>query len=248
MNKRQNDILEKLNKTGAIDIEEEAVRFDVSTMTIRRDIKLLVERGVAIRVNNGAIPATNDPLQLFINSKPSINQKFIARKAVELIPEGKTVMLSTGNTTLEVARQLAVSGKELSVFTNSLPIAATLFQTPVHVILTGGMLRSNSLDLVGPVTEKNIDEYYIDILISGCDGAIADEGFFTKDMNLAEMERKSVEKSKKIIIVTESKKFDNPAFVKFAKTEEVSTLITDSGLSGSDRKSLRKSGLEVFCC
>ena len=130
-------------------------------------------------------------------------------------------MRSTGSTTLEVARLLAVSGKRLSVVTNSLPIAAALFQTPIQVILTGGTLRSDSLDLAGPVTEKNLDEYYIDMLISGCDGAFASEGFFTKDINLAEMERKAVQKSKKVLIVAEVHKFKQRAFVKFASPGEV---------------------------
>ncbi|MBU8901455.1 MAG: hypothetical protein KOO69_01810, partial [Victivallales bacterium] len=195
-----------------------------------------------------AVPRVNDPEQLFIQSKANEAQKRIAAKTIELIPDNSSIMLSTGSTTLEVARQLASSGKQLSVVTNSLPIAATLYQTNIQVILTGGTLRNNSLDLVGPVTEKNINEYYIDILISGCDGAIAEEGFFTKDVSLAEMERKSVKQSGKVIIVSESYKFDNPAFVKFASPQDVTTLITDTNLTPEKHASLRKAGLEIISC
>ena len=245
MNARQKTLLEKLHKLGRLSIEEEAVAFDVAPMTIRRDIQFFESQGIAIRTHGGAVPRVSDPMRLFTQPESSMAQKRIARKAVEIIPPECTVLLSTGSTTLEVARQLAASDLRICVITNSLPIAAVLFQTKIQVILTGGSLRSNSLDLTGPVTEKNLDEYYIDILITGCDGASAD-GFFTKDLNLAEMEKKSVKKSGKTIIVTESHKFAKPAFVKFASIDEISTVITDKKLSEEIAVPLRHSGLELI--
>ncbi len=246
MNTRQQNLLKKLKKQGSLSIENEALELQVSSMTIRRDIQLLVEHGLAIKTHGGAVSRTNEPEQLFVQAKSSEAQKRLAVETVKLIPDNSTIMLSNGSTTLEVARQLAVSGKQLSVLTNSLPIAATLFQTGIQVILTGGTLRSNSLDLAGPVTEKNIDEYYIDMLISGCDGAKADEGFFTKDLELAEMERKSVEKSHKVVIVTESSKFNRPSFVKFASPREVSILITSPGLPDKEITALKRNGVSVM--
>jgi DeoR family transcriptional regulator of aga operon len=246
MNKRQQILSDKLSRLGRISLEEEAAVFGVSTMTIRRDIAMFESQGIAVRSQGGAVSRVTDPFQLLLGGVATENQSRIARKALSFIPDGCTLMLSTGSTTLEVARQLAVSGKRLSVVTNSLQIAAALFQTTVQVILTGGSLRANSLDLIGPVAEKNLDEYYIDILITGCDGAIAEEGFFTKDLNLAVMERKSVEKSSKVILVTESSKFNHPSFVKFAETEKISVLISDLNLTDSDFASLEKIGVQVL--
>ncbi|MBN2643747.1 MAG: DeoR/GlpR transcriptional regulator [Victivallales bacterium] len=246
MNKRQQKLLDKLKRLGSLSLEEEAEAFSVSTMTIRRDIAMFEEQGIAVRSQGGAVSRVADSGQLLMEGNASDAQRRIARKTLELIPDACTLMLSTGRTTLEVARQLAVSGKRLAVVTNSLQIAAALFQTPVQVILTGGTLRADSLDLVGPVTEKNLDEYYIDILITGCDGAVADEGFFTKDLNLAAMERKSVEKSRKVIMVTESSKFNSPSFVKFAEPGNISTVVSDINLSDRDCACLQKSGIEVI--
>lgn len=246
MNRRQKTLLDKLVRLGRISIEAEAPVFGVSEMTIRRDITLLEEMGLAIRTHGGAVPRTDVKESILAETSSTDGQKRIARKILELIPDSCTLMLSTGSTTLEVARHLAVSGKRLSVVTNSLPIAAALFQTPVQVILTGGTLRSDSLDLAGPVTEKNLDEYYIDMLISGCDGAIAAEGFFTKDINLAEMERKAVQKSKNVLIVAEAGKFERRAFVKFASTAEVSAVVTDGRLSQADAAALDKAGVKLI--
>jgi DeoR family transcriptional regulator of aga operon len=248
MNKRQQALLDKLSRLGRISLEEEAAAFSVSTMTIRRDINMFEAQGIAVRSQGGAVSRVNAPSQLLIGGHASENQKRIARKALTLIPDDCTLMLSTGSSTLEVARQLAVSGKRLSVVTNSLQIAVTLFQTTVQVILTGGTLRSDSLDLIGPVAEKNLDEYYIDILITGCDGAIAEEGFFTKDLNLAAMERKSAEKSRKVIIVSESYKFHKPSFVKFASSDKIDLLISDSNLALQDQTRLKAHGIEIITC
>ncbi len=248
MNERQRKLLEKVERLGRISIEEEAAQCAVSTMTIRRDIQLFEERGLVIRSQGGAIPRTKTPGGLLVGGQSTDAQKKIAKKTIELIPDGCTIMLSTGGTTLEVARQLAISGKQLSVVTNSLLVAAALFQTSVQVILTGGTLRSNSLDLSGPVAEKNIDEYYIDILVTGCDGAIAGEGFFTKDLSLAEMERKAVTKSKKVVVVTDSQKFQKPSFVKFASSCDISIVVTDGGLSMEDAAILRAANIDVVIC
>jgi len=245
MNHRQQTLLDKLTRLGRISLAEEAAAFGVSAMTIRRDIALLEAGGFAIRSQGGAVSRGKDPFLLLPGDAANGNQCRIARKAVSMIPDGCTLMLSTGTSTLEVARQLAVSGKRLSVVTNSLQIAAVLFQTTLQVILTGGSLRTDSLDLAGPVAEKNLDEYYIDILITGCDGAVAEDGFFTKDLNLAAMERKSVEKSRQVILVTESSKFHHPSFVKFATPDKISVLISDASLSDTDSSCLEKAGIQV---
>lgn len=246
LNKRQKVLLDKLTRLGQLSLDEEAAAFGVSTMTIRRDIAMFESQGIAVRSQGGAVSRVADPALLLGDSRVTDAQRRIARRTLDLILPGTTVMLSTGTTTLEVARQLAVSGKQLAVVTNSLQIAAALFQTSVQVILTGGSLRANSLDLVGPVAEKNVDEYYIDVLISGCDGAVADEGFFTQDLNLASMERKSVEKSRKVVIVTESAKFNHPSFVKFAESNKIAVVVTDSCLNEADQTTLKKHGIEVM--
>ena len=237
--------MDKLTRLGRLSLDEEAVFFGVSTMTIRRDIAMFESMGVAVRSQGGAVSRMADPTQQLLGGASSEAQVRIARKALDYIPEGCTLMLSTGRTTLEVARQLAVSGRRLAVVTNSLQVAAALFQTQAQVILTGGTLRADSLDLVGPVAEKNLDEYYIDVLITGCDGASGGEGFFTKDLNLAAMERKSVDKSRRVIVVTESAKFRHPSVVKFAETARVGLVITDQDLQQADETLLSKVGVEI---
>jgi len=243
MNIRQKTLLDKLRRMGKLAISEEARLFNVSEMTIRRDLLFFETSGLLVRTYGGAMLRDGQENALFPLDSGNENKIKIAKVALSFVKPGLTIMIGPGTTTLQFARQLALSGILLSVVTNSLPIAAVLFKTSIQVMILGGSLRSNSIDMVGPITEKTLDEFYIDILFNGCDGASSDEGFFTVDMNLASMEKKSVQKSGKVIILTESHKFQKRSFVKFASLEEVSTVITDKNLPPEDKAKLEKNNI-----
>jgi len=246
MNTRQKTFLKNLRKGEELFIAEEARRFGVSEMTIRRDFQFLEDEGLAIRTHGGAVIKDNANNELHNLSRTNEAQKKIAKEALKFIKPSSTIMISTGTTPLEVAREIAKSGMNLSVVTNSLPVAAALFKTDVEVLLTGGALRKQSMDLVGPVTEKNLGEFYIDLLIIGCNGADSEEGFFTSDINLAVMEKKSVQISADVMIVTESYKFQKRSFAKFASLKEVSTVITDKDISKKQAMEMKKKGIKVI--
>jgi DeoR family transcriptional regulator of aga operon len=247
MNSRQRHLLEKLSKTGRLETAEESKLLNVSSMTLWRDFKMFEEHRLALRTHGGIIPPSNMNLGFPNISKASDFQKKIAKIAISLVTQNSTIMLSTGTTTLEVARQLVSSGKtHVTIVTNSLPVAAIFYQTDFNLILLGGSLRRNSMDLTGPLSEKNLDELHIDMLFTGCDGAISDEGFFTSDLSLAELERKSVQRTKTVVVVTESGKFGRKALAKFASVGEVQIVVTDKKISRADKAVLEKNKISVM--
>jgi DeoR family transcriptional regulator, aga operon transcriptional repressor len=247
MNSRQQNLLEKLSRAGRLATAEEALLLKVSAMTLWRDFKMFEEQGIALRTHGGIVSAANRQPGFQNMPKSSDFQKKIAKTAVSLVTQNSTVMLSTGSTTLEVARQLLSSGKkDITVVTNCLPVAAIFYQTDFNVILLGGSLRRNSMDLTGPLSGKNLDELHIDMLFTGCDGAIADEGFFTSDLSLAELERKSAQRTKTVVVVTGSGKFGKKALAKFATVGDVQIVITDQNLSRADKTKLEKNKISVM--
>ena len=134
----------------------------------------------------------------------------------------------------------------MTVVTNSLSVASTLFRSCCKVILLGGELRTNSLDLVGPISEKNIEEYHVDWLISGCDGAFSDYGFYTSDISLSNLEKKSIGIADHVAVIADSTKFGRKALTRFAALKDIDLLVTDNGLSDDDYKKLRKAAIEVI--
>lgn len=247
MNDRRRMILDRLKTEGHVSVMEQSQKLHVTEMTIRRDLRGLENMGLAIRVHGGAIPATPLPRGLDVITRiPRKDQILIAKRAVSMLSPDSTVMLNVGTTVFQVAKEIAASNIPLTLITNSLPVAVALHQSECQVIITGGLLRSKSLDLAGPLTEKNLDEYQVDILIAGCDGMDPKKGFYTSDANLAAIERHSAKIARKVAIVAESAKFATRAFAKFAEIEEVSTLITDDGISKSTTSLLEKRGVEVL--
>ena len=245
MNARQQELKSRIDTLGHVDINNEAKYFAVSEMTIRRDIAFLEKNALAVQVKGGAIPKP----KICENIIASPIKNVLAAKMIEILeqmPEVKTLMLSTGGTTLAFAKLLAQKNLPITVLTNSIPIASALFQTQTKVILTGGELRTTSMDLVGPAAEKYLSDYHVDLLITGCDGADIQEGFYTSDLNLASYEKLSVKIADETFILTESKKIKHKALAKFAKLKEIDTLITDNNLKAIDQEILTRQKIKII--
>jgi DeoR/GlpR family transcriptional regulator of sugar metabolism len=214
-------------------------------MTVRRDLRALEAAGRAVRVAGGAIPADTGPASRLLESQPSPAQERIAAAALALLPADGTVLIGTGSTALQVARRLAATDSRITVVTGSLRVAVTLFAAPVQLILTGGTLRSEGLDLVGPLVENSLAEFHIDLFVTGCDGLIPLEGFFTADLDVAHTERKCVRRAERVMVVTESTKLGRKSLVRFAEPGDVSVVVTDRGIAATDRRALRARSTRV---
>ncbi len=246
MNARQIKLLERLRKAGSLDASEASRLFGVSAMTMWRDFKIFVDQGIAMKVYGGVV-STEKRIFSPMESQSSDYQKAIAKSAIGMLPDKCTIMLSTGTTAFEMARQLVISGRtHTTVVTNSIPAALLFYQTDFNVILLGGSMRRNSMDIAGPLAEKCLEDLHIDMLFTGCDGAISDEGFFTSDLSIAELERKSVQRTKSVVVITESIKFGKRSLAKFASPRDVSTIITDGRISQSELRKLGRSGITVI--
>ncbi|MDD3154591.1 MAG: DeoR/GlpR family DNA-binding transcription regulator [Victivallaceae bacterium] len=197
MNDRQKRILENLQR-GRIDLKTTAAAFGVTEMTLRRDFRELEARRLLVQVRGGAIAA---PVRYEPERGPfPLNdvKRRIAEALYRRIMPCRSIFLGAGSTSFAFAKLIA--GKhlpELSIIINSLPAASTLFRSASRVILLGGELRSDSLDLIGPVAEKNIEEYRVDYLVSGCDGALIEDGFYTSDIGLCHLEKNQSRSRKK---------------------------------------------------
>ena len=246
MHQRQKMILDML-QNGRLEIRAAAAKLGVAEMTVRRDLRELEALKLVLRVKGGAIP---HPAQYEPETGPTENLdgKFaLANALFQRILPADSIFIGTGSTTLAFAKVLARRNRlPMTVITHSLPVAAALFRTHCKVILLGGELRTNSLDLVGPVAERNLEEYHVDWLVSGCDGAFAEYGFYTSDVSLSNLEKRSLRISDRAAIVTESGKFGRRALTRFAALSEIDLLVTDAALSAEDQRKLRRAGLEIL--
>lgn len=246
MHQRQKKILDML-QNGRLNIHTAAIELGVTEMTLRRDLLSLEKRKLVLRVKGGAVPhpARYEPE---LGEVTRLDRKFaIAEVLYERIMPADSIFLSTGTTSLAFAKVLARRNiRPMTVITNSLPVASALFRSSCRVILLGGELRATSLDLVGPVAERDLGEYHVDWLVSGCDGAFPDYGFYTSDERLSDLEKKSRRIADRAAIITDSTKFGRRALTRFASLDDIQLLVTDDELSAPDREKIRAAGVEIL--
>ena len=246
MHTRQKLIMDMLQRSGRIGVHAAARELGVSEMTLRRDLRALEKEKLLVQVRGGAMPhpARYEPENVLSDLS---DVKFALAEALyrRIVP-CEAMFVGTGSTCLAFAKLMA--RKTLlpgTVITHSLSVASALFQRRCKVILLGGELRTKSMDLVGPVAEKTLEEYHVDYLVSGCDGAFADYGFYTSDVSLSNLEKKTISIADKTAIITESAKFGKRSLTRFAPLDDIDLLVTDDRLAPADEAKLSRHGIEI---
>ena len=249
MNIRQSQILEFIDKHERVSIAEIREAFSVSEMTVRRDLAHLEEGGYVTRIHGGVIAGR----RLFFDSsfnhriKEHVEEKRkIAQVAASLVEPGENIILDTGTTTLYIAEELVKLDPVITVGTTSLAVASRLYNSNMDVLIFGGFLRREIPDLFGPLTERNLQEFYAHKLFMGCDGLSASEGFFTSDLHISKIEERMATIADRVIVVTDSSKFGKKSFVRYADTMAVHTLITDKMVGNEHIRDFKKRGVEVI--
>lgn len=245
---RRVKILEMLDDEGQLKINQLSEIFNVSDVTIRNDLTQLEEKGLLIRTRGGGIRIQRVGLDYHLEEKARRNLKekqAIGKKTVELINDNDTIILDSGTTTQEVAKNLS-NINNLTVITNALNIVSQLIQFPnIRVVVLGGNLRNSSLSMIGPIAEINIKNYYCDKLIMGVDSINSLHGISTPTIEEAHLNRFMIECAKEVIVVTDSSKFLRRSFAFIAPITIVNTIVTDCKIPESDYQNLQKANIRT---
>jgi DeoR/GlpR family transcriptional regulator of sugar metabolism len=245
---RLSAIEQLLRERGTCTVEALASELAVSDMTIRRDLQHLAEAGRVVRTHGGAAPAEQVlfEFQFLRRARQQGEQKdLIGERAAALVEDGQSVMLDSGTTTLSLARHLAARHR-LVVITTSLPIAATLQSAVgVETHLLGGVIRRDTPDLSGPLTEANLDAFHADLAFIGADAVGTDGELYNASMSNGRMLAKMASRAGAVYVVADSSKVGRSALSRFGNVRDWAGLITDSCISPADAKALRAAGVNL---
>ena len=227
---RQQRIQQLISRQQSLSVAEICEIFDISESTARRDLEKLADQGKIQRVHGGAISLKQAPPELPIlqrETEQSEEKKKIGLMAANLVQNGDTVLLGSGTTVLEVARNLR-DRKGLTIITNSLPVMNILSGLPeISLIALGGMLRDSELSFIGHITEQALAEIRVDKVIIGVH-AIDPENGLTNDCLQETMTDRSIIKSgKEVIVVADHTKINTVSFAFLAPIKNIHKLITD---------------------
>jgi len=223
-------VLERLSQNGSLGVVELAEQLDVSPATVRRDLKLLEEQHLLSRTHGGAVAngvVYELPLH-YRSGRHGDEKRRIAREAASRVSEGTAIGLTGGTTTTEVARAI-VALPRLTVVTNSLSIASELAVRPnLKLVVTGGVARVESYELVGPLAEASLAGLNVDRVFVGVDGISARAGLTTHHEVEAHTNRALIDRAEVVTVVADGSKLGVTAFAQICELGPVTELITDA--------------------
>jgi DeoR family transcriptional regulator, aga operon transcriptional repressor len=246
--RRMTEILEAQER---VTVDELVSRFSVSAVTIRGDLDALAQAGAVIRSHGGALKRIDTREDVPISVKETLHHSEkvrIGHAAAQLIKDGETIMLDSGSTTMEIARQIKfLQLKSLNVVTNALNVAMEMANLPhVRLIMIGGILRQMSYSLTGPHAEQALRGLHADRLFLGVDGLDAEIGLMTPDVLEAQLNAVMIQVSREVVVVADSTKFQRRSLSVIAKVDSVHKVITDSGVTPEMVAALRARNVEVL--
>lgn len=237
---RQQLILEWVRRHGSARVADLGDEFDVSDMTIRRDLATLAEQGLLRKTHGGAIiaepPSTDEPGFRAKSSRLQSEKMAIAAAVAQRVSPGDAVALSAGTTTHAVAFSL-VDIPRLTVVTNSIPAAEAFHiagRPDQTVVLTGGV-RTPSDALVGPTAVTTLRGLHVNLTILGVHGMSIETGLTTPNLQEAETNRAMIACGRQLIVVADHTKWDVVGISSMATMGEVDVLVTDAGTSQERR-------------
>lgn len=249
---RRSWLLSRLREVDRVTLEEFKERFNVSEVSLRKDFEYLEKQELLIRVKGGVInfhQTLDDKESLSFEMKVSKNireKEAIGQLASSLISEGDTIILDSGSTTLQIAKQL-LHFKNLQVVTNGLMIANELSKNPnIKVILLGGVLQTISNSTLGMIAENSLKYFYCDKLFLGVDSISLDKGISTSNIEEASLNQVMMTASKQVIAVFDSDKFKRSNFALISDISRLDTIITDSKIDPETKTNIQKLGIKML--
>ena len=248
---RQRKILEIIERSGNVEVEQLANTLAVSVMTVRRDLTELDELGFIERVHGGALlPHQKNggeelPVLERTKEKTDIKDR-IGRAVAGLIKDGDKIFLGSGSTTAAIASAL-LHHRDLTIFTNAINIANILASAPqIKVAIIGGFLRNSELSLIGYFAENALRGLQVDKVIIGIRGIDPVKGLTSDNMEELITDQAIMSISKTIIVAADNSKFGHVAAIRTAPVTVVTKIITNFGGPKDILQAMRQMGIQII--
>lgn len=245
---RKKQILDILKISDSVTVQELVDAFGVTGATVRTDLRELEAAKQLIRTHGGAVSITKSAYEEKPERRTNDHLKIrIAKKAVEYINDGDSIILDTGTTTLALAKQIASSPlKDLKIVTNDFNIAGILeYADNGEIYLAGGNIRKEYHCAVGYQVAKFFQMFSVDKAFLGASTFSLTAGFATPNMETSELKQVAMSIAKQSFILCDSLKFGKKSFFCFAGIDNIDYLITNDDINAEHLKELEKHEAQI---
>lgn len=248
--KRKQLIKEMVDKYRIVRVSDLSERFNLSDVTIRRDLKELEEAGLLKRTHGGAIKISNaavDPSLVDLETV-RVKEKFlIAQEAYSQIRDNDAVIIDASSTVAYLPTLIKNGDKKnITLVTNSFRAVMDLIDCEwVEVIHIGGQVRRKLQSSIGPIAESALRTLIVDKAFLGCNGVDFHCGFTTTNLYECQIKRMMMRSANETFMLADSSKFHQSFLSVIAPLSEVDCVITDSGIDPESVVLAEKAGLHL---
>uniref|UniRef100_UPI003AB95071 DeoR/GlpR family DNA-binding transcription regulator n=1 Tax=Selenomonas bovis TaxID=416586 RepID=UPI003AB95071 len=245
---RREQVLMVLKERRRVTIEGLAKDLEVSTMTIRRDLRRLADEDIVTLVHGGAVYNEGGAYlpALTVREKTMRREKSaIAEYCAQQIPEGSAVYLDNGSTTVEIAD--ALRGKQnIAVLSHSLPVLNILSHAKnIQLISVSGIYEPRAKGFFGDLALRMLRQFRIDIAFLGVTAVDADDGVMSAVFYEQALKKVLVERAKKKILAIDHTKIGGSSFLKVCDLHEIDGIVTDKFADATFIAKAKRMGIEV---
>ena len=246
---RRRKILELLQEEGSARVSALSRLFGVSEPTVRQDLERLESDGLITREHGGAFlkSVSEQVKSLNLQHLENLDKKErIGRKAAELVHDEDSIILDSGSTVTEVAKNLG-NKRHLRIITNALNIALLLgTEHSFEILVTGGEFKGPTLSLTGDRAAAFFDRIHVQKTFLAVGGLSLDAGLSYPGFADLIVKKAMVEAASEVILVADSTKIGKVAFASLGPVDLARYLVTDDGISPRDLSALEDRGLKVI--
>ncbi len=245
--KERRSVLLEMLRTGEVDVDDLAKRFNVSASTVRRDLQHLSSAKAVRRTYGGAILAHSAPEES-LSRRQSINgaqKDAIARAALQLLAEDEILILDAGSTVTAFGRLL--KGRRHRVITNNLSLLPILSDAAeIEMFVLGGNLRATSMSTVGPQAMDAMRRMTADKVFLSADGIVAGRGLCEASFDQVALKSLMMEQARETVVLADATKLSRSDQAFWAQLPQRWTLITDARATATQCEIFAAAGAHVI--
>ena len=244
---RRYSISKLVDEKGEVSVDELSYKFNISEVTIRKDLASLEQNGQLLRRYGGAIAIPKEVIHEVTSQNVSNRKLKLAEKAADLIRDHNRIVIDSGSTTGALIQKLD-SKRGLVVMTNSLYVANALneLESEPTILMTGGTWDNHSDSFQGKVAESVLRSYDFDQLFIGADGVDLTRGTTTFN-ELLGLSKVMAEVSREVIVMVESDKIGRKIPNLELAWKNIDILITNHDLLPEHKSEIEANGVRVIC-
>lgn len=246
--KRINQLVDYIESTGVVSMNELCQHFAISMSTLRRDINILLEQNCVQKVYGGV--ASNEHGLVPFENRDVMNKSeksSIAKNAAQLISSNELIFIDSGTTTRDILKYLPRHTSNLTILTNNLDVIIDVTERPnINLLILGNIFKHSTRSFVGNDTVNLIDNYNINKAFMAATAVSIENGLTNSDVQEYELKKKIVNKAHQIYLLADASKFDRATLLTYANLSDLSGIITSKTIPKKYHSYFDKHNIKVI--